>query len=668
MAALMAWSAVDGSLQAKNDKKNQSADPVVMTINGHDIPRSEFLYFYQKNNDAEQVEKKSFDEYVDLFVNFRLKVEEAKSRGIDTTQAYIDELAGYRKDLAAPYLSDKDWLDAAIAVVNERRQFEVHAAHILFSCPQDAAPAQVAEAKAKMTACRRQLEAGAPFDSLARALSEDPSARQNAGDLGYFSALQMVFPFEEAAFTTPVGEISQVRSRFGFHLIKVFDRRPGRGEVIPAHIMLNFRQGMSLEERNAIKLKADSVYRELTVNHRDFGEVAAQVSQDVYTAGNGGKYGWISANSRFPKEWLDVAFGMEKGEISKPFATDYGYHIMTIIDKRAQAIPSEEELTQMREFMKNDTERQAAATKRQLRIWAAEEKMLFNDKSRQTVMQVLADTTLTVEKLEASLQKLVKAEKKKPLLSIGREGYSSMDFAHWLVARYDSAFIAIDAAEELEAWSDELLLAYEDAHLAEKNQEFANIYKEYCDGILLFDVATTEVWDKAANDEEGLKAFFAANRDKYKYATPRFKGAFVECADDEVLIKTLKAIYEQSADYLAAAERVRNEVLTDTLLTPDPKRPRFHIVNGIYSPGDNATVDRDVLHVVGKEVTPKKSMPVQFTSGKVITEPESLADARNTVVADYQDALEEQWVAKLREKFKWSLNASELAKIKAENE
>lgn len=647
-----------GGLQAKTDKKAKNTEPVVMTINGRDIPRSEFLYFYEKNNSVEETEQKSFDEYVDLFINFRLKVEEALSRGVDTTQAYKDELEGYRKQLAEPYLQVQNWVDDAIALSLERSAQEVHAAHILISCEKDASPEKVADAKKRLAKCKEMLSVpGASFDSIARIYSEDPSARQNGGDLGYFSSMQMVYPFEEAAFNTPVGEMSEVRSQFGFHLIKVYDKRKGAGEVIPAHIMLNLTPTMNEEQREAVKVRIDSIYREIVDNKRPFEEVCAAVSQDGYTAKMGGKYNWMGTNARFPKEWLDVAFSLEKGEVSKPFATRYGWHIMTVIDKRDQTPDSPELRAQLRQRFEHDADRKEAAVRRQQDKWIVEEHMTFNAKVRASVEAAVVDTTLEAEALHSQM-----AKQKKPLLTLATEKYSALQFAQWLTEKYGvTTFRTVAVDEALDVWSREVLTQYEDAHLIDKNVEYANIYKEYHDGILLFSVATEEVWDKASKDEEGLKSYFESHRAKYNYEAPRFKGAFIECVDDSVLIATLKGIYADCNDYQKAADRVREEVLKDTLLTPDPKHPRFHIVHGIYAPGDNPTVDRDCLKIEGANPNVKKTMPVQFTWGKVLeVGPEELADVRNAVVADYQNELEKVWVEKLRNKFSWKLNEKEL--------
>jgi peptidyl-prolyl cis-trans isomerase SurA len=225
----------------------------------------------------------------------------------------------------------------------------------------------------------------------------------------------------------------------------------------------------------------------------------------------------------------------------------------------------------------------------------------------------------------------------------------------------------MDVEQVITDWTDQVLLGYEDARLEDKYTDFRNLYHEYHDGILLFDVAQGEVWDKAAQDTVGLNDFFSRNRSRYAWDQPRFKGAFVECADDAALIATLKDIYaETNNDALKASDLVRARVLTDTTLVPNPKRPPFHIVNGIFQRGDNEAVDVQQLKC-RQTCTPKEEMPVVMTFGKILPDgPECADDVRGTVVADYQNELEEQWVARLREKFSWQVYEKELDKLRGE--
>lgn len=623
------------NIQAKDN------DPVVITVNGQKVLRSEFEYFYNKNNDQDVAEEKTFDEYVDLFVNYKLKVQEALSRGIDTTQAYINELAGYRKQLAEPYLYNDSWKETAVQDILNNRKYEVHAAHILVSLKEDASPKEVAAAQAKLDSIQMQLNTGAPFDSLARAVSQDPSAVQNGGDLGYFSVMQMVYPFEEAAFNTPVGQVGQCRSQYGLHLLKVIDKRESQGEVLVAHIMKMFpRGGSNALVKQQAKAFIDSVYARIEAGE-DFAALAAKCSEDQYTAKNGGAYPWLSSSARFPKEWLDVAFGLKKGEVSRPFATDFGWHIMKQLDRRKEAPADSALLAQMHEMVTRDPARKAH------------------------YIQLIEDGWMQAEGLKVNEKLLANKNRTKVLMTIGKQKYTLAQFDAFCQKTYGEDTEVVPVTKRLDAWKRAEINAFMDANLENRNEEFKHLYKEYHDGILLFDVAGGEVWDKAAQDTVGLRQYFAAHRSKYAWDKPRFKGAFIECADDELLVTALKKIYDNCQDIQECANQVRATILKDTILTPNPKQPRFHIVNGLYAPGDNNTVDRLELKLDVPAKEPRASMPIQMTYGKVLKDgPEEMEDVRGAVVADYQNELEEQWCKELRAKYPVTINRAELDKIK----
>ena len=479
----------------------------------------------------------------------------------------------------------------------DRRKWEVKASHLLLSCNESTPENVVDSLYGVLQGLQHEVEQGASFDSLAREYSQDPSARQNAGDLGYFSSLQMVYPFEQAAFTTPVGHTSIVRSRFGWHLIKVFDKRESEGDVLVAHIMKNAARGPLPEDMPDPKQQIDSIYNVLQAGG-DWDAVCAENSDDAYTAPKGGAYPWINRMARFPKEWLDVCYELkEKGEISKPFETQFGWHIVKLLDKRKEAPADSAQDAKLKEQLAKDPER----------------------------------------------------------VKEGQHAYINQCRAR----------LAADKKLRKQAagWSDEQVLEWADAQLETENADFRNLYREYHDGLMLFDVSSKAVWDKASQDTVGLQNFFNEHRSNYAFDKPRFKGAFIECADDEALYNKLKDIYDHN-EPIAASDVVRKEVLTDSILTPNPKAPRFHIVNGLFSEGDNACIDADRLHVEGATFTPKEKMPRVMTYGKVLTEPDELADVRGAVVADYQTLLEDIWVEELRKKFDVKINWKELNKLR----
>ena len=591
LTVLLAMTAMPQDITAKNDDKK---DPVVFTIGGRDVTRSEFLYFYEKNSQLEDLAGKSFDDYVDLFVNYRLKVAEGYAQGVDTTRAYIDELAGYRKQLAEPYLTIAGWGDSLLNESYERRKWEVKASHLLLTC-DSTTPAEVADSLYQVVlGYQREVQAGASFDSLARNFSQDPSARMNAGDLGYFSALQMVYPFEQAAFNTPVGEISVVRSSFGWHLIKVFDKRQSEGEVQVAHIMKIHPRGV---EGPDPKVQIDSIYQAIKAG-ADFAAICMETSDDQGTARNGGVYNYLNRSARFPEDWLDKAFSLkEPGQMTEPFETAYGWHILKLIDRRMEAPRDSANDERLKQQLMQDEERMKVGQQR------------FIAQKRVEMMQ------------DKKLRKVVAG------------------------------------------WSDDEVMQYVDEHLTETEPDFSNIYREYHDGLMLFEVSSKAVWDKAQQDTVGLQNYFEQNREKYRFDTPKFKGAFIECVDDELLYNALKNIYD-NMDAIEAAEVVRQTILTDSILTPNPRAPRFHILNGLFSPGDNDLVDVERFKIDGASFTAREKMPYAMTYGRLLDAPEGIDDVRGSVLGDYQMALEKEWVAELKKKFEVKVNQKELDKIR----
>jgi peptidyl-prolyl cis-trans isomerase SurA len=276
------------------------------------------------------------------------------------------------------------------------------------------------------------------------------------------------------------------------------------------------------------------------------------------------------------------------------------------------------------------------------------------------IVALTGDTTITRDAFSEQLHKM-----KKPLLKWGnKQSAFPAELADYVVENGLHPE-DMDAEQVINDWEDQVILGYEEANLEDKYADFRNLYHEYHDGILLFDVASGEVWDKAAQDSAGLADYFSRNRSRYAWDQPRFKGAFVECADDSLLISALKDIYaETNNDALKASDLVRSRILTDSTLVPNVKRPPFHIVNGIFQRGDNEAVDVQQLKC-RTTCSPKAEMPVVMTFGKILADgPECAEDVRGAVVADYQTELEEQWVASLREKYPVVLNEKELDKLR----
>ena len=455
-------------------------DKVLLTINGEPVMLSEFLYIYEKNNQESSLEKKSMEEYLDLFINFKLKVTEAIAQGVDTTEAFAKELAGYRAQATPKYMQDDEAIDSLVTLSYNRKANIRRAAHIAIQCPMDADSATLAAAEEKIQLARERVTTGVEkkvkkgrkwitvrkpeaFADVAREMTDDQNGKENGGELGWIEVFRFVYPFEEAVYNTPVGEVTPVfRSPYGLHIALVEEERPYE-EVHAAHIMKMMPRGNNASAMD-VKKQVDSLYQ-VVMAGADFAEVATANSDDKGSAMRGGDLGWFG-RGMMVQPFENITFAMNPGEMSEPFPTRFGWHFVKLYEKRG--------------IQPLDSIRQ------------------------QLLAQVKRD--VRYQEAEKSFIKKTRAEYNLP-------------------------------AE----MSDEEVRAYADAHLEEKYPDLRNLVREYHDGILLFDVSLREVWDKANKDTEGLAAYFKANKKNYTWDEPRFKGYMIY-AKDEVSAKAAKQI------------------------------------------------------------------------------------------------------------------------------
>jgi len=460
-------------------------DKVLMTINGEDIMASEFLYIYEKNNQETSLEKKTMDEYLDLFVNFKLKVTEAMAQGVDTTETFKKELAGYRAQATPKYLQDNDAIDSLVVLSYNRMAKIRKASHIAVQCPMDADSATVAAAEAKINELRERVTVGLPkevkkgrkkvtvcepegFAEVAVLYSEEPSAKQTKGALGWIQPFRYVYSFEDAVYTTPVGEVTPVfRSPYGFHIAKVEGERDFE-EVRASHIMKMTPMG-DIQRMADAQVAMDSIYQLAIQDTTDFAALAQANSEDRGSAMRGGDLGWFGRGAMV-QPFEDITFDLEIGAISKPFQTRFGIHISKLHEKRGI-----QPLDSMRAQILRQVQR---------------------DQRMQIAEQSFINKTRAAYNLPAEM-------------------------------------------------SDADVKAYADAHLEEKYADLRNLVKEYHDGILLFDVSLREVWDKANQDTEGLAAYFKANKKNYTWDAPRYKGSIIY-AKNEVAAKAAKQIVKSA--------------------------------------------------------------------------------------------------------------------------
>ncbi|HDR51540.1 MAG TPA: hypothetical protein ENN90_07960, partial [Mariniphaga anaerophila] len=464
---------------------------VLLTIDNTEITKAEFERIYRKNNQnlLEDSDIKSPKEYLDLYIDFKLKVVEAMNLKMDTGRAFTEELAGYRKELAAPYLTDMNYDEALVKELYRRMTHEINASHILFLVSENATPEQEEAVLQKARQVKKEVLSGKDFNEAAVEYSEDPSAQNNHGNLGYFTAFQMVAPFENAAFSTPAGTLSEpVRTSFGYHLIKVNDIRENQGEIKVSHIMKMFPQGEENFDKTILKTEIDALYQKL-MEGADFAELAKQHSDDKRSAVQGGEMPWFSSG-RMIAEFSEPAFALKNtGDITEPVETAFGYHIIKKTGHRPVP-PFEEVRHEIEERIKRDPERNNSSRK----AFIAKLKEEYHFKVNQENFQKIKALTMN----EIAGENLV-------LFTIGNQEFNLNDFQIFIQKENLSAGAYSDYFEN---WVDAEIIALEDSRLEEKYTDFRYLMQEYHDGLLLFNIMEEKIWNFAARDSAGLENFY----------------------------------------------------------------------------------------------------------------------------------------------------------------
>ena len=525
---------------AQTAAASTAAGPAVETLGTYPVPANEFAYVYRKNNSTapDYGTRQSVTDYLDLYTNFRLKVLEAEQKGLDTTQAFRRELDGYRQQLSQPYLTEKSVTDQLVREAYDRMGQEVSASHILIRAAPDAAPSDTLAAYNKVLALRQLAVGGEDFAKLARSNSEDPSAKENSGKLGYFTAMQMVYPFESAAYKTPVGQISApIRTRFGYHIIKVNDRRAAQGEIKVAHLMIRMNANAAKSDSLTAKKKVDELYSRLKKGE-NWDKLVAQFSEDAGSAANGGELPPFGTGRMIPS-FEEVAFKLQKpGDIAAPVQTPYGWHVIKLIERQPVAKFADMESTLKSKVAKDSrSELNKAAFLKRVR----QEDQFTEVSAAKAYAFSKADTALVAGRYKyaapATLTKAAKAAKgaatdNSALFTIKGKPYLVKDFLTYAQQSQrprTGAQPAFAMQQLYDQYVEQSLTEFEKGSLETKYEDYRMLVKEYRDGILLFQLMDEKVWSKAIEDTVGLKKYFADNQAKYQW-DQRVQGRVVSTA------------------------------------------------------------------------------------------------------------------------------------------
>lgn len=518
---------------------NHDPQSWIFKINDIPVSREEFVYNLHKNDYSKDslYTHKGIDDYLQLYINFKLKVNEAISLGLDTTRSFIDEFNKYKDQLTESYLKDDSVTDSLVIQAYNRMQLEVNVSHILIKVNNFSDPEDTLNAYNKINRIYRKAVAGEDFDELALRYSEDPSVRLNHGHLGYFTGLQMVYPFENAAYSTPVGEVSMpFRSRFGYHILKVNDIRPASGKVQVAHIMLRFSNNMSAMDSVKIHDRIYSVYNSL-MQGGAWDTLCREFSEDQNTRNNEGILQPFSVGQVFP-EFAEAAFKLNRpGEISSPVMSPYGWHIIKLIKKipLASFETLKPELTQK---VQHDS-RSALAREILVKKLKKANRFKLNGEIFEELQNRADSSLLNASWKYDSLDRLINDV----LFTIMDTEYPVKDFYE-----YASSIRKVQEKTTPSMYMHDLLneyidlenIDYEKTHLADKYPDYRMLVREYRDGILLFDLMDSMVWSKAVKDSTGLTKYFSQHRDQYRWGT-RIQATIFK-ADNQETINKVRAL------------------------------------------------------------------------------------------------------------------------------
>lgn len=624
-------------------------NPPLFTYGTDTVYSEEFIRVFLKNNKKEEQTDSSLKAYLNLYINFKLKVKEAIQLGMDQDPAFQQELAGYREQLSRTYMTDTSLTTKLMAEAYERMKTEVNASHILILVSANALPKDTMRAYTRIKELRNKALSGMNFDTLAYYNSEDNSAKTNFGNLGYFSAFDMIYPFETQAFQTETGEISQIfRTEFGYHILKVKDKRAYRGEVKVAHLMLRLNTNAKEEEVINAKRKIDSIYGQL-INGADWAGMIRSYSEDASSIENEGELNWIRTNSPVALPFREAAFSIANpGEYSKPVHTDFGWHIIKLIEKRP--LGSMEEMSdRIRMQVNREPER----------VKMSQESLVVRFKKENGFSENNKNLASLISKLDSSILKATfkgenRHQPESPLFTIGDRTLTAKDF-YTYIEKYQTPQNGVSistAAENLySGFVSNEVLQYQKDHLEEKYPDFRYLMQEYHDGILLFNLTQEKVWDKAVQDTSGLKAFYEAHKTEHVWAD-RVQASIYECNSKTAYKQTKKLLKKDVTDVEISQQVNEKNPLSLVIKHSKFERGENVQVDAVqWKPGTYTVKTEDGKYYLIK------------ISEFVPAAPKAFKEVKGIMTGKYQDELERQWIEDLKSRYPISVNEAVLNSI-----
>lgn len=629
----------------------QSSDNILLVVNGEKISDKEFLSVFNKNKSSNSYSESELREYLELYINFRLKVAEALALRLDTNSNFISELEGYRKQLAMPYLSKNEILDKLVKQTHDRLQYDLRASHILIRVSQFASPKDTLAAYKKAIEARNKAIKTNNFEKIVLEYTEDTSAKDqitesggripgNYGDLGYFSALDLVNEFENIAYAMEIGQISMpIRTEYGYHVIKLTDKRPSLGRVLTSHILFAFPANVSEDLKNQIKTKANDIYERI-LKGESFEDLAKQFSDDKGSGLRGGQLPWFGSYRMVP-EFIKPIYNMKIGEVYGPVETYFGYHIIKLNERRNVA-SFEEMQNELNSKIMKDIRFQIAINDF-AELIKKQNKFVENKNELNQIIASVDDNIYTANwKAPNNLNST--------LFSINEKKINQQDFLFFIE---NNQFIEKDDDKSVfvrkmyDEFVKQSLLNYENDNLENKYPEFAALMKEYFNGILLFELTDQMVWSKALKDTAGLELFYNKIKNNYKYP-PRIDAEFYYFEN----LKTANSAYK-----IIEKDIKRKRDFSNSLKSLKAKNKiDFKEEKGIFVKADHNLLKNINQTGVINPIELEGRFVVIVVNRLLDPEPRPLHEIKGIVANEYQNYLEQKWIEDLRSKFSWSVN------------
>ena len=621
-------------------------DKVLFTVGDDQVTVSEFTYIYEKNNREKALyDKESLEEYLELYSNFKLKVHQAKELGMNQAESYKAELAGYRRQLADSYVIDREVNDQMVEQLYERNKLDVHLKHILIPLKRKASSADEKLALDKLTQVNMALNAGTKFEEVAIEMSEDKGSSSNGGDVGYMTSglPDGYVELEEAMYNTPVGShVGPIRTDFGYHWVKVEDTRPARGRIELSHILV--RKKNKGQTTNDPKELIDAMYNALKINPELFEDVVRTSSQDEKTKNAKGYLGYIGIG-QYEKTFEDAAFSLtENGQISMPIETSTGYHIIKRISKKSP--DSRDQIAAKIKDRRNTGERFNLQKVKVVKQIQEESGFQTDSDALKQFLEPLGNDFFDFNWTTPEYDEI-------PLFNYADRVATIKTFGEYVKKnnkiriRGKNRGIAETVNELYQNYIGDEAIAYVESQLEDRYLEFKNLLREYEEGILLFEITKNAVWDKASTDTAGLKRYYTLNQNKY--------------------------IWEPRADISSYSIRSVDTDLLNQIIafaqsnSPEETKKRFNTGQTELVMHQSSTVERSsdlakgVLFKVGTMTEPDVNQGLRITRFKKVegvypASKKSLKESRGYVISDYQDQLEREWIADLRERYDVNIN------------